>query len=99
MRRRLSELRALAITDPLIVIATIAFASVSLAVSIFDPHKRRQSAIAAAWARALLGIGGVKVQPLPARRFHAVAGTQKSRIRIEQIGWEQSFRHAARRAV
>ncbi|MGD0437411.1 MAG: lysophospholipid acyltransferase family protein [Bryobacteraceae bacterium] len=62
MRRRLSELRALAITDPLIVIATIAFASVSLAVSIFDPHKRRQSAIAAAWARALLGIGGVKVQ-------------------------------------
>ena len=61
MSRRLSELRALLITDPLIVIATIVFATASLAVSIFDPRKRRQSAVAAAWARALLMIGRVKV--------------------------------------
>ena len=62
MASRLSELRALLITDPLVVLATIGFASTSLIASIYDPHKRRQSAIASAWARALLGIGGVKVK-------------------------------------
>jgi 1-acyl-sn-glycerol-3-phosphate acyltransferase len=60
--RRLSQLRALAIKDPLIVIATIAFATASLAISIFDPRKRKQSAVASAWARTLLAIGGVKVK-------------------------------------
>jgi 1-acyl-sn-glycerol-3-phosphate acyltransferase len=60
--RLLSELRALAITDPLIVIATILFATASLAISIFDPRKRKQSAVASAWARTLLAIGGVKVK-------------------------------------
>jgi len=60
--RRLSELRALLITDPLIVIATIAFATTSLVVSLFDPRKRKQSAVASAWARTLLAVSGVKVQ-------------------------------------
>lgn len=58
----MSALRALLITDPLIVLATILYASASLAVSLFDPHKKRQAAVAAGWARALLRIGGVKVE-------------------------------------
>lgn len=62
MSRRLSELRALLITDPLIVLATIVFATVSLTVSLFDPNKRKQSAVASAWARALLWVSGVRVK-------------------------------------
>jgi len=60
--RRVSVLRALLITDPLIAIATILFASLSLAVSLFDPDKRRQAAIARGWARVLLRVSGVKVR-------------------------------------
>ncbi len=56
------SLRAILFTDPLIVLATIAYASVSLAVSLFDPEKKRQAALAAAWARALLRISGVRVK-------------------------------------
>ncbi len=59
---RVSFLRALLITDPLIVVATIAFASVSLVVSLFDGSGRKQAAIAAAWSRTLLAITGVKVK-------------------------------------
>lgn len=58
----MSKLRALFITDPLIVIATIVFALASLAVSIYDPGKRRQAAIARGWARVLLWVSGVKVK-------------------------------------
>jgi 1-acyl-sn-glycerol-3-phosphate acyltransferase len=57
-----SKLRALFITDPLIVLATIVFASVSLAASIYDPGKRKQAAIARGWARVLLWVSGVKVK-------------------------------------
>ena len=57
----MSFLRALLITDPLIVVATIAFASVSLIVSLFDSSGRKQAAIAAAWSRVLLAVSGVKV--------------------------------------
>jgi 1-acyl-sn-glycerol-3-phosphate acyltransferase len=57
-----TPLRAILITDPLIVLATIAYASLSLMVSLFDPEKKRQAALAAAWARALLRISGVKVK-------------------------------------
>jgi 1-acyl-sn-glycerol-3-phosphate acyltransferase len=57
-----SRLRALLITDPLIVLATIFFASVSLVCSISDPGKRRQSVIARAWARMLLWVSGVTVK-------------------------------------
>jgi 1-acyl-sn-glycerol-3-phosphate acyltransferase len=60
--KRMSFLRSLLITDPLIVIATIAFGSVSLAVSFFDPTRHRQNAIARGWARVLLALGGVKVK-------------------------------------
>jgi 1-acyl-sn-glycerol-3-phosphate acyltransferase len=57
-----SKLRALLITDPLIVLATIMFASVSLVASIYDPGKRRQAAIARGWARVLLWVSGVTVK-------------------------------------
>ena len=58
----MSKLRALFITDPLIVILTLVFASISLAASIYDPSKLRQAAVARSWARALLWISGVKVK-------------------------------------
>lgn len=58
----MSALRALLITDPLIIVATILFASVSLLVSLFDPTKEKQAALARGWARVLLWVGGVKVQ-------------------------------------
>jgi 1-acyl-sn-glycerol-3-phosphate acyltransferase len=50
------------ITDPLIVLATVAFASVSVIVSFFDATGRRQARIAVAWSRTLLRIVGVNVQ-------------------------------------
>ena len=62
MLQRLSFLRSILITDPLIVIATILFASVSLLVSLADPHKKKQSVLARWWARVLLGVSGVKVE-------------------------------------
>jgi 1-acyl-sn-glycerol-3-phosphate acyltransferase len=58
----MSRLRSIFITDPLIILSTIAFASVSLVISLFDPQKKRQAAVAAAWARFLLLASGVKVQ-------------------------------------
>ena len=58
----MSKLRALLVTDPLIVIATIVFASVSFLASIYDPGKRRQAAIARGWARVLLWVSGVRVK-------------------------------------
>ena len=57
----MSFLRALLITDPLVVIATIVFGSVSLVASFFDPTGRRQAAIARAWSQTLLWVSGVKV--------------------------------------
>jgi 1-acyl-sn-glycerol-3-phosphate acyltransferase len=57
-----SKLRALLVTDPLIVIATIIFGFISLAASLYDPEKRRQAAIARAWSGVLLWVSGVKVK-------------------------------------
>jgi len=58
----LSKLRSLLITDPLIVIATIVFASISLLVSVYDRDKRRQARVARVWARILLWVTGVQVK-------------------------------------
>ena len=58
----MSALRALVITDPLIILATILFGSISLLVSLFDPEKKRQAALARGWARVLLWVGGVRVK-------------------------------------
>ena len=53
---------AACVTDPLIVLATIAFATVSVALSFFDPTGRRQARVAVAWSRTLLGVSGVRVR-------------------------------------
>jgi 1-acyl-sn-glycerol-3-phosphate acyltransferase len=60
--KRVSVLRALLITDPLIVLATIVYGTASLLVSFFDPERRRQNAVERAWARALLAASGVKIK-------------------------------------
>lgn len=57
----LGMLRALLITDPLIIIATVILGSVNLAVSLFDEGGRKQVAIAQFWSRVLLKIAGVKM--------------------------------------
>lgn len=54
-------IRALLITDPLIIIATILLGSVNLAVSLFDSGGRKQVAIARFWSKVLLKIAGVKL--------------------------------------
>jgi 1-acyl-sn-glycerol-3-phosphate acyltransferase len=54
-------LRALLITDPLIIIATIILGSLNLFVSLFDEGGRKQVSIAQFWSRVLLFIAGVKL--------------------------------------
>ena len=58
----MSFLRAYVITAPLIVLATIGYGLVSLAISLFESSGRRQIAVARAWARCLLWGSGVKVK-------------------------------------
>lgn len=58
----LGFLRAALVTDPLIVLATIAMGTASLATSLFDSSGRAQHAVARLWARMLLVIGGVRVR-------------------------------------
>lgn len=55
-------LRALFITDPLIVVATIVLGLLNLLVSLFETDGRRQVAIAQYWSRVLLFIAGVKLE-------------------------------------
>lgn len=54
--------RSLLITDPLIIVATIAFGSASFVVSLFDRTGHKQNAMARRWARALLAVSRVKVR-------------------------------------
>jgi 1-acyl-sn-glycerol-3-phosphate acyltransferase len=54
-------IRALLITDPLIIIATILLGSVNLAVSLFDPGGYKQVSIARFWSKVLMWIAGVKL--------------------------------------
>ena len=58
----MSALRAWLITDPLIALATILFATISMIVSLFDKAGRRQAAVARAWSQVLLAVSGVKVR-------------------------------------
>ena len=55
-------LRALFITDPLIIVATIVLGLLNLFVSLFETDGRRQVAIAQYWSRVLLFIAGVKLE-------------------------------------
>ncbi|HET8548389.1 MAG TPA: lysophospholipid acyltransferase family protein, partial [Bryobacteraceae bacterium] len=57
----LGLLRALFITDPLIVLATAAFGTVNLIAALFNASEEKQIDIARAWSRRLLRITGVKV--------------------------------------
>src|SRR5258708_22150894 len=56
------RLRAWFIADPLVILATIFFASISMFVSLFDRTGRRQAAIAQAWSKVLLEVCGVRVR-------------------------------------
>ena len=58
----MSALRAFLITDPLVVLATILFGSISVMLSFFDADGRKQAAMARAWSRTLLAVSGVKVR-------------------------------------
>jgi 1-acyl-sn-glycerol-3-phosphate acyltransferase len=60
--KRVAFLRSLLFTDPLIILATIAFGAMSLIVSFFDPNRRKQNAMARGWARTLLAVSGVNVK-------------------------------------
>ena len=55
-------IRALLITDPLIIIATVILGSINLAVSFFDHGGRKQVAIARFWSKVLIRIAGVKLE-------------------------------------
>jgi 1-acyl-sn-glycerol-3-phosphate acyltransferase len=57
-----SFLRAYLITAPLIILATIGFGLVSLAISLFEASGRKQIAVARAWARCVLWVSGVRVR-------------------------------------
>ncbi|MGA2435434.1 MAG: lysophospholipid acyltransferase family protein [Bryobacteraceae bacterium] len=56
-----SRLRALLITDPLIVLATTVLGTISLATSLFDGTGHLQHRVAQIWARILLKVSGVQV--------------------------------------
>jgi 1-acyl-sn-glycerol-3-phosphate acyltransferase len=55
-------LRGAFFADPLIVLATIFFGSISLIVSFFDKTGSVQIRVARAWARSLLAVSGVTVR-------------------------------------
>lgn len=58
----MSSLRALLITDPLVILATIIYGLASSLASLSDRTGNRQARIARAWARMLLRIGRVRVE-------------------------------------
>ncbi len=58
----LRALRAMLITDPLIVMATAAMGSLSVLISLVDSSGHGQHRVARAWSRMLLWISGVRVQ-------------------------------------
>ena len=57
----MKRLRAYLLIDPLIVLATLVFGTMSLAASAFDKSGRTQHALARVWARVLLKVSGVHV--------------------------------------
>ena len=61
-RERLSILRSLCITAPLVFIATATMGSISLASSLFDSTGRIQHGCARLWARLILGICRVRLR-------------------------------------
>lgn len=58
----ISSLRAYLISDPLIILSTIFFGLLSIAVSFFDKSGDRQIGLARMWARILLWGSGIRVR-------------------------------------
>jgi 1-acyl-sn-glycerol-3-phosphate acyltransferase len=58
----LAQIRALLITDPLIILVTIAMWSASFMASFFDGTGRMQHRLARIWGRLLLRVSGVRVE-------------------------------------
>lgn len=52
---------SLLFVDPLIILSTIFFGSVSIALSFFDNDGRKEIAVARVWGRTLLKVAGVRV--------------------------------------
>lgn len=59
---QLDYLRALLITDPILVLITMVMGSISAFVSLFDSEGRRQHDVARVWARMILRIAGITVR-------------------------------------
>lgn len=57
-----SFLRALLVTDPIIIVITITMGSLSVLASLFDSKGRAQDAISRLWSRMILRVSGVKIQ-------------------------------------
>src|ERR1700737_1128676 len=55
-------IRALLITDPLIILSTVLFGSINLVASLFDPTGDFQVRIARYWSQSLLMLAGVRVK-------------------------------------
>jgi 1-acyl-sn-glycerol-3-phosphate acyltransferase len=58
----MSFLRAILITGPVVVLATIFYGAVAYVVSFFDPTADRQIRVAQAWGRALCRICGIRLE-------------------------------------
>jgi 1-acyl-sn-glycerol-3-phosphate acyltransferase len=57
----IARLRAYLFSDPLIILSTIFFGSISIVVSFFDKTGDKSIGVARAWARSLLLVSGVRV--------------------------------------
>jgi len=57
----MTRLRAVLFTAPLIILSTIFFGLISVAISFFDKTGDRQIRVARAWARSLLLVSGIRV--------------------------------------
>src|SRR5271157_4963966 len=57
----MTRLRAVLFAAPLIILSTIFFGLISVAISFFDKTGDRQIRVARAWARSLLLVSGIRV--------------------------------------
>ncbi len=57
----MTRLRAVLFTAPLIILSTIFFGLISVAISLFDRTGDRQIRVARSWARSLLLVSGIRV--------------------------------------
>src|SRR5437879_2755137 len=62
---------SLVFVDPLIILSTIFFGSISVLVSLFESSGRTQIKVARVWSRSLLLFAGVKVKVEGIRKIHA----------------------------